>query len=98
MHAIGIPAVLLSLLLVADDKQPKPADKDGYVDYEAKLNDILSKGITPEKNANVLLWKALGPTPEGGSGMPAEFFKRLGIAEPPKEGDYFVGIFAYTRD
>ena len=31
MCAIGIPAVLLSLLLVTDDKQPAPADKDGFV-------------------------------------------------------------------
>src|SRR6516225_7174616 len=60
-----------------------PLDKDGYVDYEAALNERLGKGITPEKNANVLLWKAMGPTPEGAK-MPAEFFKHLGIAEPPK--------------
>jgi hypothetical protein len=98
MYATGIPAILLSLLLVVDDKQPKPADKDGYVDYEAKLNDILAKGITPEKNANVLLWKALGPTPEGGTGMPAEFYRRLGIPEPPRDGQYFVGLQRYMQD
>ena len=100
MYAIGIPAILLSLLLVADDKKPdeKQPPKDGYVDYEAKLNDILGKGIAPEKNANVLLWKAFGPTPEGGNGMPAEYFKRLGIPEPPKEGDYFLGLQRHMRD
>ena len=28
-----------------------PLDKDGYIDYEAALNDLLGKDITPEKNA-----------------------------------------------
>src|SRR5260370_31307967 len=103
--------LLLLLLLGADDKPtPKlplgkettyitqPLDKDGYLDYEAALNDRLGKGITPEKNANVLLWKALGPRPEGGKAMPAEFFKRLGIDEPPEKGDYFIGLQAYMKD
>ena len=34
-----------------------PLDADGYVDYEAALNERLGKGVTPETNANVLLWK-----------------------------------------
>jgi hypothetical protein len=72
-----------------------PAPK--LTDYEAELNDRLGKGVTPERNANVLLWKAIGPTPEGGAGMPAEYFKRLGIPEPSKDGDYFVGFFDYTH-
>src|SRR5437764_836871 len=41
-----------------------PLDKAGYIDYEAALNERLGKGITPEKNANVLIWQALGPKPE----------------------------------
>jgi hypothetical protein len=110
MSMIGAP-VLLLLLLPADEKPtPKlplgpettyvtgPLDADGYIDYEAALNDRLGKGVTPEKNAAVLLWKALGPTPEGGEGMPAEFFKRLGIDEPPKDGDYFIGLRPYLKD
>src|SRR5258708_6226725 len=110
MSAIGtLP--LLFLLLAADTKPaPKfplgkettyvtgPLDKEGYIDYETALNDRLGKGITPEKNANVLLWKVLGPRPEGGKGMPAEFFKRLGIEEPPPRGDYFIALSTYMRD
>jgi hypothetical protein len=97
--------------LAADDKPaPKfpvgkettyvtgPLDKEGYIHYEAALNDRLGKGVTPEKNANVLLWKAFGPTPEGGAGMPAEFFKRLGAEEPPKGGAYLIGLHAYLKD
>src|SRR4051812_37602070 len=50
-----------------------PVDADGYIDYAAALNERLGKGIKPADNANVLLWKAIGPQPEGK--MPAEFYK-----------------------
>jgi hypothetical protein len=103
--------LLLSLLLPAQDRPaPKvplgkdttvvtgPLDEEGYVDYEAALNDRLGKGVRPETNANVLLWKALGPNPEGPRGMPAEYFKRLGMEEPARDGHYFVGLGAYLRD
>jgi hypothetical protein len=102
--------LLLSLLLPAEGKPaPKvplgkdttvasgPLDQDGYVDYEAALNDRLAKGIAPERNANALLWQALGPAPAGAR-VPAEFFKRLGIAVPPPGGAYFVGLHQYARD
>ncbi len=107
-------AILLSSLLflnAADPKPPallpvgkettivtEPIDKNGFIDFEAALNDRLGKGITPEKNANVLLWKAHGPKPEGGNGMPPEFFKRLGIPEPPAEGNYFIGLHKYMKE
>ncbi len=104
------PALLLSLLLPAEAKPAAkmplgkdttvvrgPLDRDGYVDYEAALNDRLARGINPEKNANVLLLKALGPTPEGAR-LPAEYYRWLGIAEPPSGGACFVGFGAYLRD
>lgn len=82
--------VLLALAL--------PADPPKEPDYEALLNDRMAAGVTPETNANVLLWKALGPRPPGeGAGMPAEYFKRLGIPEPPADGEYFVGSTAYLK-
>jgi hypothetical protein len=109
MSIIG-PSVLLLSLLAADGKPAAkvplgkettyvtgPLDKEGYVDYQAALNDRLGKGITPQKNANVLLWKALGPTPEG-YGLPAEYFKQLGIQEPPKGGEYMIGLTAFMKD
>jgi hypothetical protein len=109
MSLLSAP-LLLSLLLPAEGQPaPKvplgkdttvvsgPLDKDGYVDYEAALNDRLAKGISPEKNANVLLIQALGPTPEGAR-MPEEYFKRLGIEEPPMRGNYFVSFGHYLRD
>lgn len=105
------PPILLFVLLSAENKPaPKvpigkettyvtgPLDKEGYIDYSAALNDRLGKGISPEKNANVLLWKALRPTLEGGAAMPDEFFKRLGIEEPPREGAYFIRPDAFLKD
>lgn len=68
-----------------------PFDAEGYVDYEAALNDALSEGITPETNANVLIWQAIGPRPEGTKVLP-EYFQRLGIEEPPEQGDYFISL------
>jgi hypothetical protein len=109
MTVTAVP-LLLSLLLPAGDKPaPRfplgkettyitgPLTKDGYVDYEAALNDRLGKGITPERNANAVLWKALGPAPEGAR-MPPEFFKLLGIEEPPPGGNYFIGLNRYATD
>jgi hypothetical protein len=61
------------------------------------LNARLSKGITPDKNANVLIWKAIGPRPEGTS-VPADYFKALGIVEPPEHGDYFVDLNSFRKD
>ncbi len=74
-----------------------PVDKDGYIDYEAALNERLGNGIKPDDNANVLLWKAFGPRPEGAE-MPAEFFKLLGIEKPPERGDYFVDLPSYLKE
>jgi hypothetical protein len=103
-------AVLLHWYFDADTPAPKvrvgtdttyitePVDADGYLDYQAALNDRLGKDITPDNNANALLWKALGPRPEGGDGMPAEYFKRLGIDEPPRDGEYLIGLSKYLKE
>lgn len=79
-------------------KVPVAKDKDDPIDYENLLNDKLGAGVTPEKNANVLLWKALGPTPEGGDGLPSEFFRRMSMQEPPKEGKYFISLTKYLPE
>jgi hypothetical protein len=73
-------------------------DKHGYVDYVAALNERLSKGITPENNANVLIWQALGPRPEGGQPMPPEYFQWLGIECPPEQGEYLVSWQNYLKE
>src|SRR5262245_32819830 len=73
-----------------------PLDKEGYVDYVAALNQRLSKGVTPENNANILLWKSFGPKPEGAA-MPAAFWKWLGIDPLPEKGEYFVPLHIYFK-
>jgi hypothetical protein len=109
MTIIACP--LLVFLSMAADAPPEPKravgkdttvatgpfDKDGYIDYETALNERIGKGIKPETNANALLWKAVGPRPEGGR-MPAEFFKQLGIEEPPEKGEYFIPLHRFMMD
>jgi hypothetical protein len=73
-----------------------PLDKEGYVDYISALNERLSKDVTPENNANVLIWKAFGPHPERAT-MPAAFFRWLGFT-PPQKGDYFMDLFDYLKE
>jgi hypothetical protein len=98
--SVTATSVLLVLVLAAQDKPtPRPpAGKDSYVDYETALNKRLGKGITPDKNANVLLWKAFGPRPEGAADLPPEFFRWMGTERPPERGEYFLGLTAYVRD
>jgi hypothetical protein len=74
-----------------------PVDKDGYIDYAAALNERLSKGVTPENNANVLIWQALGPRPDNVV-MPPEFFKWMGIESPPDKGQSFLGFSEYLKE
>lgn len=74
-----------------------PKTEDGFIDYMSALNERMGKGVTPKNNANVLLWRAMGPKPEGGR-MPAVFFKWLEIDEPADKGDYFIDLARYMRD
>jgi len=72
-----------------------PLDNNGHIDYAAALNERLREGVTPENNANVLLWQAIGPNP-GLVRVPAGFFEELGMPEPPPSGDYFISIDSPT--
>jgi hypothetical protein len=99
----------------ADAKKPKPRfplgkettfvseplDAEGYIDYAAALNERSRRGVTPENNATVLLWKAFGPRPEGGK-LPEEFVKEyfqwLGTKPPPEKGDYIIRRSRFLRE
>ncbi len=74
-----------------------PLDKDGYINYAAALNERLGKGVTSENNANVLLWKAIGPHPQGET-IPSEFFQLMGIEAPPAKGEYFIDLKRYLKE
>jgi hypothetical protein len=74
-----------------------PLDQHGFVDYQTPLNEQLSRGVTPENNANVLIWQALGPHPER-STMPPEYFQWLAIDSPSENGDYLVNWGDYLKE
>ena len=65
-----------------------PLGPDGLPDYFEYLRRISRRDVTPENNAAVLIWQALGP-----KGVPVdqreEFFSEMGMHVPPEEGDYF---------
>jgi hypothetical protein len=67
-----------------------PLSADGKVDYITALNQKMSEGITPDRNACVDIWRALGPRPEGGNPLCDEYFEWLGVPCPPDTGDYLI--------
>ena len=73
----------------------RPLRDDGSLDCLALLNEIASKDVTPENNAAVLIWQAVGPKE-----IPQEhrekFFKKLGAPCPPEEGDYLIELHRYS--
>jgi hypothetical protein len=74
----------------------EPLDRDGYVDYAAAFNKQMQKGVTPDNNANALLWKAHGPLYER-MPVPAEFFREMGIPVPPEYGEYYTNVELHLR-
>lgn len=43
----------------------EPLTEAGRLDYGAALNQMMKKGVTPETNAAVYYWRAIGPQPDG---------------------------------
>lgn len=68
-----------------------PLTKDGYIDYVRVINQRLSVGVTAENNANVLLWKAMGPHPEE-TNLGPQLFKLMKTEMLPETGDYFMSL------
>ncbi len=75
----------------------EPVDSLGYVDYEAAVNQRLSKGIKPEENAVVFLLKATGPNPERAN-LSDRFFQALGIPRPEKTPDDYVNQRLFAEE
>ncbi len=73
-----------------------PLREDGTVDYLAALNEMGSKGVTPDNNAAVLLVQVVGPgeIPEA---IRERFFKMLGIAPVPQDGKYLEPLYKYLE-
>lgn len=73
-----------------------PLLPDGRVDYVSALNERMSEGVTPDNNAAVLLMQAFGPEIIEAEHR-AEFFERLGIPEPPPDGNYATDPSSWVR-
>jgi hypothetical protein len=73
----------------------EPLRADGTVDYLAALNGRLSQGVTPENNAAVAFWRAVGPKSIDQK-VRKQYFALLGVPELPEEGDYLVPSDAFA--
>ncbi len=104
----GLAALLISAWQLWERTRPVPLEigpettriveplrNDGFVDYLEALNRKRQKGVTPENNAVVPLMRAVGPE-EVSKPTRQEYFDRLGIADLPDEGDYFVNELKYA--
>ncbi|MGD0382564.1 MAG: hypothetical protein ABSA77_03515, partial [Thermoguttaceae bacterium] len=74
----------------------EPLWEDGYVDYVGALNKLCREGVTPENNAAVPLWEAIGPSVIKTEDQ-EKFFQMLGIKPLPTKGDYLVSFDAYLK-
>jgi hypothetical protein len=87
---------------VAPPPRPDPVaewiDQEGSFDYAAAVNALLGRSVTPQTNAIVLIWQALGPTPEGGSSLPAEYFEYLGCPRPAGSKEDFIKLYRYAGE
>jgi hypothetical protein len=72
----------------------EPRRKNGYVDYVLALNQHFGQGVTPENNAAVLFWKAVGPD-EVREDDRQQYFGSLGIPPLAEKGDYLAGLDKY---
>ena len=72
----------------------EPLRPDGYPDYVAALNRRASQGVTPENNAAVLFWKAMGPGTIDEKDR-KKYFEMLGMQPLPEKGDYFIDYDAF---
>ncbi|MEN6449610.1 MAG: hypothetical protein ABFC96_03880 [Thermoguttaceae bacterium] len=72
----------------------EPLRPDGYPDYVAAINERAGRGVKPEDNAAVLVWKAIGPGWISEERRP-EYFRMLGISQLPEKGDYYVDFSGY---
>jgi len=74
----------------------EPLGPDGMVDFVAALNASLSKGVTPENNAAVAFWKAVG-TKRIDPKIRPQYLALLGLPDLPQETDSWVTFDEFLR-
>jgi hypothetical protein len=67
----------------------EPLRSDGYPDYIAALDQRFHRGVTPENNAAVLFWKAMGPAAIFKE-YRERYFEMLGMPPLPEQGRYYI--------
>ena len=75
----------------------EPLRPDGSVDYAEAINQRAVKGVTPENNAAVLIWRAAGPK-EIPSGIRARYFARMDIEPPNEQGNYLSDLYSHLAN
>jgi len=65
--------------------------EDGLPDYLEVINRRYSQGVTPENNAAVVWWQALGREPDSFP-TPPEVFRQLGIKPPARKRGFDFSI------
>ncbi len=73
-----------------------PLNSDGTVNYLAALNQLLSDGATPENNAAIPIFQALGPEMIDATAR-AAVLQDLGISQLPPPGQCFVRYEDFVR-
>jgi hypothetical protein len=73
----------------------EPLGPEGFPDYIAALNHRDGDGVTPENNAVVPFFRAMGPEMVERE-FRDQYCKLLGAAPPPAKGDYFVDLIKYA--
>jgi len=73
-----------------------PLRPDGYVDYAEALNRRYGKGVTPENNVAIPLWRATGPG-ELDQEIREPFFRRLGMEPLADDGKYLERLEDYIE-
>ena len=75
----------------------EPLRADGTIDYLEAVNRRFGKDVTPENNACVGLYQAMGPSPEG-KRQPDSFFRKMGVEPLPDEGTYYRDLGKWVKD
>ncbi|HKD35997.1 MAG TPA: hypothetical protein VKB78_04330, partial [Pirellulales bacterium] len=70
-----------------------PLKPDGHIDYIAAINQKMSEGVTPENNAVVQFWEAVGSGAVD-SAIRTPYFKMLGVPAPPQNVHVLAGLRA----
>ena len=107
--ATGLCLCLTSTTHAADDDAPRikispettritgPLRKDGTVDYAAHLNQKYSQGVTPEKNAAVWYWRAIGPHKDTTQRYREELVEQLGTNVFEGKGPWLLDMGEFSR-